>query len=166
MRILSIFVFVHFFVVFCFYLLSGAFLNFCVIIALFAYLKCKCEKNYTFSNILQKVKSYFFANIYHSPCDSYWNSKKYKIEAPNVQLYMYNRKRNSKILTITYKRSQTYVDTVYKKRSTLKLDKAFIQISAYLYFVSKFKGKSSLTILSLKWLWCKLSEKSVNFHDF
>ncbi len=54
-----------------------------VIIALFTVLKCKCEKNCTFSNIFQKVKSYFFANIYHSPCDSYWNSKKkYKIEAP------------------------------------------------------------------------------------
>jgi hypothetical protein len=39
--------------------------NFGVIIALFAILKCKCEKNCTFSNILQKVKSYFFANIYH-----------------------------------------------------------------------------------------------------
>jgi hypothetical protein len=35
-----------------------------VLIALFAYFKCKCEKNCTFSNILQK--SYFFANIYHS----------------------------------------------------------------------------------------------------
>ena len=32
---------------------------FWVIIALFAILKCKCEKNYTFSNIFQKVKSYF-----------------------------------------------------------------------------------------------------------
>jgi hypothetical protein len=98
MRILSIFVFVHFLVVFCIYFLLGAFLKaginkfeisikFCVflipiviffkkknvwvIIALFAILKCKCEKNGTFSNILQKVKSYFFANIYHSPCDSY-----------------------------------------------------------------------------------------------
>ncbi len=50
--------------------------NFWVITALFAILKCKCEKNCTFSNILQKVKLYFFANIYHSPCDSYWNSKK------------------------------------------------------------------------------------------
>ncbi len=38
--------------------------NFWVIIALFACFKCKCEKNYTFSYILQKVKSYFFANIY------------------------------------------------------------------------------------------------------
>ena len=37
---------------------------FWVIIALFAYFKCKCEKNCTFLNILQKVKSYFFANIY------------------------------------------------------------------------------------------------------
>jgi hypothetical protein len=45
--------------------------NLGVIIALFAILKCKCEKNCTFSNILQKVKSYFFANIYHSPCDSH-----------------------------------------------------------------------------------------------
>ena len=42
-----------------------------VIIALFPILKCKCEKNYTFSNILQKVNSYFFDNIYHSPCDSH-----------------------------------------------------------------------------------------------
>jgi hypothetical protein len=50
--------------------------SFWVIIALFAILKCKCEKNYTFSNILQKEKSYFFANIYHSPYDSCWNSKK------------------------------------------------------------------------------------------
>ncbi len=33
--------------------------NVWVIIALFAYFKCKCEKNCTFSNILQKVKSYF-----------------------------------------------------------------------------------------------------------
>ncbi len=49
---------------------------FWVIIALFAFFKCKCEKNCTFSNILQKVKSYFFANIYHSQCDSYWNFKK------------------------------------------------------------------------------------------
>ncbi len=32
---------------------------FWVKIALFAYFKCKCEKNCTFSNILQKVKSYF-----------------------------------------------------------------------------------------------------------
>ncbi len=33
--------------------------KFWVIIALFVYFKCKCEKNCTFSNILQKVKSYF-----------------------------------------------------------------------------------------------------------
>ncbi len=46
--------------------------KFCwVIIALFEYFKCKCEKNCTFSNILQKVKSYFFDNIYQSPFDSY-----------------------------------------------------------------------------------------------
>ncbi len=32
---------------------------FWVIIALFVYFKCKCEKNCTFSNILQKVKSCF-----------------------------------------------------------------------------------------------------------
>ena len=44
---------------------------FWVILALFVYFICKCEKNCTFSNILQKVKSYFFANIYHSPCDSH-----------------------------------------------------------------------------------------------
>ena len=59
--------------------------NVWVIIALFAILKCKCEKNCTFSNILQKVKSYFFANVYHSPCDSYWNSKKsIKLKPPTV----------------------------------------------------------------------------------
>jgi hypothetical protein len=44
---------------------------FFVILALFEDFKCKCEKNCTFSNILQKVKSYFFANIYHSPFDSH-----------------------------------------------------------------------------------------------
>ncbi len=60
--------------------------KFWVIIALFAILKCKCEKNCTFSKILPKVKSYFFANIYQSPCDSYWNSKKsIKLKPPNVQ---------------------------------------------------------------------------------
>ncbi len=32
---------------------------FWVILALFVYFKCKCEKNCPFSNILQKVKSYF-----------------------------------------------------------------------------------------------------------
>jgi hypothetical protein len=37
----------------------------------FPYFKCKCEKYCTFSNILQTVKSNFFANIYHSPFDSY-----------------------------------------------------------------------------------------------
>ncbi len=62
---------------------------FWVIIALFAYFKlyfkCKCEKNCTFSNIFHKVKSYFFANIYHSPCDSYWNSQKsIKLKPPSV----------------------------------------------------------------------------------
>ncbi len=58
---------------------------FWVIIALFAYFKCKCEKNCTFSNIFQKVKSYFFANSYHSPCDSCWNSKKsIKLKPPSV----------------------------------------------------------------------------------
>ncbi len=49
---------------------------FWVIIALFAYFKCKCEKNCTFSNILQKVKMFFLAIIYHSLFDSYWKSKK------------------------------------------------------------------------------------------
>ncbi len=58
---------------------------FWVIIALFRFLKCKCEKNCTFSNILLKVKSYFFANIYHSPSDSYWNSKKsLKLKPPTA----------------------------------------------------------------------------------
>ncbi len=58
---------------------------FWVIIALFAYFKCKCEKNCTFSNILRKVKRNFFGNIYQSPFDSYWNSKKsIKLKPPTV----------------------------------------------------------------------------------
>ncbi len=44
------------------------------------------QKNCTFSNILQKVKSYFFDNLYHSPCDSYWNSKKsIKLKPPTTR---------------------------------------------------------------------------------
>ncbi len=58
---------------------------FWVIIALFAYFKCKCEQNCTYSNILQKVKSYFFGNIYQSPFDSYWNSQKsLKLKPPST----------------------------------------------------------------------------------
>jgi hypothetical protein len=80
--------------------------SFWVKIALFAYFQCKCEKNCSFSNILQKVKSYFFGNIYHSPFDSYWNSKKsIKLKPPvshqwcdlssstTAQLYATHRKR-------------------------------------------------------------------------
>jgi hypothetical protein len=37
----------------------------------FCNLKMQMRKNYTFSNILQKVKSYFFPNIYDSPFDSH-----------------------------------------------------------------------------------------------
>jgi hypothetical protein len=52
----------------------------------FCNLKMQMRKNGTFSNILQKVKSCFFANIYHSPCDSYWNSKKsIKLKPPSAQ---------------------------------------------------------------------------------
>ncbi len=41
-----------------------------------------------FANILQKVKSNFFGNIYQSPFDSYWNSKKsIKLKPPSVQLH-------------------------------------------------------------------------------
>ncbi len=59
---------------------------FWVIIALFVYSKCKCEKNCTFSNILQNVKSYFFGNIYQSPFDSYWYSQKsIKLKPPIAQ---------------------------------------------------------------------------------
>jgi hypothetical protein len=59
-----------------------------VIIALFANFKCKCEKNCTFSNILQKVKSYFFDNIYQSPFDCYWNFKKsIKFKPPTVHIF-------------------------------------------------------------------------------
>ncbi len=46
------------------------------IIALLHTLNAKAKKNCTFSNILQKVKSYFFGNIYQSPFDSCWISKK------------------------------------------------------------------------------------------
>jgi hypothetical protein len=37
------------------------------------------------TEILQKVKSYFFGNIYQSPFDSYWNSKKsIKLKPPTI----------------------------------------------------------------------------------
>ncbi len=53
-----------------------------VIIALFAYLLCKCEKTVHFQTFCKK-KKLFFGNIYQSSHDSYWNSKKkYTIEAP------------------------------------------------------------------------------------
>ncbi len=45
-----------------------------VIIALFANFNCKCEKTVHFQTFF-KLK-FFFANIYHSPFDSYLNSKK------------------------------------------------------------------------------------------
>jgi hypothetical protein len=50
----------------------------------FVYFKCKCEKNCTFSNILQKVKSYFLAisiNLRLIPIEI---PKKYIIEAPYI----------------------------------------------------------------------------------
>ncbi len=34
------------------------------------------RKNLYILKHFEKVKSYIFANIYHSPFDSYWNSKK------------------------------------------------------------------------------------------
>jgi hypothetical protein len=44
----------------------------------------KNEKTQNSHSFLQKVKSYFFANIYQSPCDSYGNSKKsIKFKPPN-----------------------------------------------------------------------------------
>ncbi len=53
----------------------------------FCILLMQMRKNCTFSIILQKVKSYFFGNIYQSPFDSYWNSKKsIKLKPPSVQL--------------------------------------------------------------------------------
>jgi hypothetical protein len=45
----------------------------------FANLKRNCGKTSTFLNILQKLKSKFFANIYHSPFDSH---SVLNIEAP------------------------------------------------------------------------------------
>ncbi len=98
MRILSILVFVPFFVVFCFWLLLGAFvragiggfgvgMGFCVflmpilmffgriffwvMVALFAILGCGCGGSCTFSGILRGVGGCFFAGVYCSPCDSY-----------------------------------------------------------------------------------------------
>ncbi len=60
---------------------------FWVIIALFAFLKCKCEKTVHFQTFCKKQKVIFFANIYHSPCDSYWNSKKsLKLKPPTVHV--------------------------------------------------------------------------------
>ncbi len=56
--------------------------NFWVIIALFAYFKCKCEKNCTFSNILQKVKWFFCQYLSFSVWFLLKFQKKYKIEAP------------------------------------------------------------------------------------
>ena len=47
-----------------------------VILAFFSNFECKCSKNETFSNILQKVKSYCFANSYHSLFESNRNFKK------------------------------------------------------------------------------------------
>jgi hypothetical protein len=44
------------------------------IIPLFANFKCKCEKTVFFKH-LAKSKKFFFAYIYHSPFDSYLNSK-------------------------------------------------------------------------------------------
>jgi hypothetical protein len=40
--------------------------QFLVKLALFTFY-CKCAENRTFLNILQQVKTYFSANIYHSP---------------------------------------------------------------------------------------------------
>ena len=52
----------------------------------FCILLKQMRKNCTFSNILQKVKSYFFGNIYQSPFDSYWNTKKsIKLKPPSVE---------------------------------------------------------------------------------
>jgi hypothetical protein len=56
--------------------------NFWVIIALFAVLKCKCEKNCTFSNIFQRVKSYFLPISIILRVIPIEIPKKYKIEAP------------------------------------------------------------------------------------
>ncbi len=46
-----------------------------VIVALSADFECKCSKNGTFSDILQKLKTNCFANRYQSPFESHWNSK-------------------------------------------------------------------------------------------
>jgi hypothetical protein len=53
------------------------------------------RKNLYIFKHLAKSKKLFFANIYHSPCDSYWNSKKYKKEAP---YYTHTRRRFGKKL--------------------------------------------------------------------
>jgi len=56
------------------------FRNFLYVILLFKQnLNCKRSKKWTFSYIFQKVKPYFFANIYQSPLDSH---QVLNIEAP------------------------------------------------------------------------------------
>ncbi len=49
-------------------------------------LNANAKKNVHFQTFCKKKKNYFFANIYHSPCDSYWNSKNsIKLKPPNVR---------------------------------------------------------------------------------
>ncbi len=43
------------------------------------------QMHYTFSKFLLKVETHYLANIYKSPFDSFWNTKKkYKIGAPTL----------------------------------------------------------------------------------
>jgi hypothetical protein len=65
------------------------------IIALFVILKCKCEKNCTFSNILQKVKSYFLPISIILCVIPIEIPKKYKIEAPYCERFRYSGNRSA-----------------------------------------------------------------------
>ncbi len=51
-------------------------LQFSKLDGIFVNLGCICSKTDTFSDILHKVKTYCLANSYHSPFESFRNSKK------------------------------------------------------------------------------------------
>ncbi len=125
MRIWSIFVFMHLFVVFCFQLLLGAFLKaginefeisikFCiflypywyfwrkkifwVIIALFAFFKCKCEKKYIFKHFAKSKKLFFCHYLSFSVWFILKFQKSIKLKPPNVrELYSCSTKHPLKV---------------------------------------------------------------------
>jgi hypothetical protein len=80
------------------------------------------RKNYTFSNILQKVKSYFFANIYQSPFD-------FEILKPPIAQSIFNLHHFMMYIGVlhiipfwNFKKTQTEVEFYfYKKMSKIDL---------------------------------------------